>query len=307
LAGLVVGAVILGVGFFVTRGPGQDTPGGSTTTTEAEIDSDVTLACVEAIAPACKGAAAVLGVAMTTWAPGSPVPERGVVVAPVGDLPDGSSPTVVAESPIVIAFWRTRLDPLVLSCDESVDAACVAGALGRQWSELNGAADWGPFKLGLADATAGEPALLAWSLLQPALGSADVAGGLRLRSGSDASLMKDMVLFGDSRADLVITTEVAVAGQFENALSRDGRIEVSYPSQGPWVEYGAIGEGRGNGRLIEELASQAVAEAFTAAGLRPAAGPAGELPEPLGEAGTKTPPPDDATRGTLISTWEDRT
>jgi hypothetical protein len=117
--------------------------------------------------------------------------------------------------------------------------------------------------------------------------------------------MADLVAFGDSRADVVVTTEAAVMAQFQNAINRGGRFEIGYPASGPWIEYVAVGNGRGADGLIETLLSEDAGTRFTAAGLRPAAGVVGRLPEGMGTPGEKSAVPDDAERATLTSQWED--
>lgn len=310
MVSVVVGGLILLTGWLVPRlGNGAGADGPDPTVAPTDIDSDVVLACPEALEQACEAAAVVLGVASETWEVGDPVPEAGVLLAALADLPDGAEAgAVVATSPIVIAGWRTRWQPLEIFCDDVVDPACLASAAGQPWSDLGGSDDWGSFKLGLADATRTEAGLLAWSLVEPDLANPSLAATLRLTSNSDAELMADLVLFGDSRADVVVTTEVAVAGQFQNAISRgDGRLEIGYPTSGPWVEYVAVAIGRSGRSMAERLSEDGVARAFTEAGLRPTAGPVGELPEGIGEPGTQTPSPDDSTRATLVQSWEDST
>ena len=306
---LVVGGVILLAGWFVSRpstgtGP-DDTTGG---TVSVEVDSDLVLACVAVLEPACRSVAADLGVAFERWSSGAALPERGVVLAPAADFdPETEVGPVVVESPIVLTGWRTRWQVLELACGDVVDTVCVADALGSTWSELGGNSSWGDFKLGLADPTRSEAGMLAWSLLEPAVvGNEDaLAASLRLVGRTDAQLMSDLVVFGDSRADVVVTTEAAVAAQFENAIDRGGRFEIGYPVRGPWVEYAAVGNGRGSSGLIDTLMSEEGARRFTAAGVRPADGVVGPLPEGLGTPGEKSPSPDDATRATLTSVWED--
>ena len=307
---MVVGGAILLTGWVLSResdGPGASTP---SSIDASDIDSDVVLACVPVLEAACNTAATSLGVAFDTWEAGDPLPERGVVLAPSADFAQGTElGPVVAESPIVIAGWRTRWQPLELSCGDMVDAACVASSLGRTWAELGGNSAWGDFKVGLADPTTSEQGMVAWSVLQPALGAnADaLAGSLRVVKDTDAELMEELVLFA-SRADLVVTTEVAVAAQFQNAIARGGgRIEIGYPESGPWIEYVAVGAGRGSGSLLEELSGAAIATVFTENGLRPAAGISGPLPDGLGAPGAKSPSPDDPTRATLIAAWEEHT
>jgi hypothetical protein len=307
---MVVGGAILLTGWVLSRDPAGSGPSTSSTVEASDIDADVVLACVPALETVCSSAASALGVAFDVWEAGDPIPDRGVVLAPAADFPDGTElGPVLAETPIVIAGWRTRWQPLELACGDRVDAACVGSSLGRTWAELGGNSAWGDFKVGLADPTASEQGMAAWSVVQPALGaSADaLAGSLRVIKDSDADLMEELVLFA-SRADLVVTTEVAVAAQFQNAIARGGgRIEIGYPESGPWIEYVSVGSGRGSGSLVEQLAGPDIATVFTENGLRPAAGVSGPLPDGLGTPGAKTPSPDGPTRATLIAAWEEHT
>ncbi|MDH4307135.1 MAG: substrate-binding domain-containing protein [Acidimicrobiia bacterium] len=303
LVALLVGGVVLLTGYVVSR-PGSDPgPGGVTTSTAAEVDTDVVLACVAGLESACDAAAAVLGVATSTWAPGDPLPERGVVLAPSGAVEGG---TVVAESPIVVAGWRTRWQRLELACGAGVDIECVASALGKSWDDLGGSSAWGDFKIGLADPTSSEEALLAWSMLEPLADPSALKISLRLRGRTDMSLVEDLVVFGDSRADVVVTTEVVVAAQFQNAIDRgDGRFEIGYPVSGPWVEYVAVANGRGASGLVERLGEADVQRAMSEAGLRPVGGIVEPAHEALGTPGSKASGPDAAVRGTLIARWEE--
>jgi hypothetical protein len=305
LVALLVGGAILLTGLVLSREPGGTDV--TATTSPVEVDSDVVLACPAALEAACGSAAQTLGVGFEVWRSGDPLPERGVVLAPARSFPDGTElGPLVAESPVVIAGWRTRWQPIELFCD-GVDADCVASSLGQPWVELGGSSSWGDFKIGLTDPTGSEAGMLAWSVLEPALGADGEAfsSSLRVVAPSDAALMEELVLFS-SRADLVVTTEVAVAGQFQNAIDRQaGRFEIGYPESGPWIEYVAVGSGRGSDSLIEQLSGDEVAAVFTGAGLRPATGVVGALPDGLGDPGTKSPSPDDATRGTLTSAWEE--
>ncbi len=309
LVALVVGGGILLAGWIVSR-PASDQPSDDTTaeSSPVEVDSDLVLACVPALEVACEQVASELGIAFERWSPGDQLPERGVTLGPSADFEAGTEiGPVVVESPIVVAGWRTRWQVLELACGDNVDVACVASSLGSTWPDLGGNSSWGDFKLGLVDPTRSEAGMLAWSMFEPALGAngGSLAAALRTVGRDDAQLMSDLVAFGDSRADVVLTTEVSVAGQFQNAINRGGRFEIGYPELGPWMEYVAVGTGRGSDGLIETLMSEEGARRFTSAGVRPAGGVVGSLPDGLGTPGDKSPSPDDATRATLISAWED--
>lgn len=301
LLALAVGGAVLLTGFVVGR-PADPGTGPSTPTTDSD-PGGLVLACPDALRSPCMGAAQALGLTFQPYRPGDPIPDRTVVLAPAADLPDGVTPgPVVGRSPVVISIWRERAQRLASSCG-TIDGACLGSALGAEWTELGGPEAWGPFKLGLADPTTGEADLLAFSVAAGLAEPAALAGSLRLVADTDARLIADWVLFGDSRADAVVSTEVAVAGQFENAVGRGGRLEIFYLATGPWVEYVAVGEGRGSGGLVDELQGPEAMAAFAAGGLRPASGEPGGLPEGLGSPGSVTSAPDDATRAKLIDQW----
>ncbi|HEX2368506.1 MAG TPA: hypothetical protein VHM94_04650, partial [Acidimicrobiia bacterium] len=185
---------------------------------------------------------------------------------------------------------------------------CVEGALGQTWSELGGSDSWGIFKLGLADATLTEAGFAGWSTLAGDGTPDGLADSLRLVAADDGRLMADMVLFGPSRADAAVTTEVAIASQLANAPGRGGRLVVTYPDPAPWVSYVvAPGEGSDAQRTAERLLEPDIAALLGPAGLRSPSGEPGELPEGLGQPGAQSPPLDDATRQALLDSWSDLT
>ena len=109
---------------------------------------------------------------------------------------------------------------------------------------------------------------------------------LRVRAADDAALMLEVAQFGPSRADAVITTEVAIAGQLVNVWDV-GRLEVYYPTPAPG---GLRGGGRGEAeRLVERLLSAEIQGRLPALGLRPARGEVTGLPEGLGTPGQPSP------------------
>lgn len=298
MVAVAVGAVVLTFGYVL----GTDRDGGN-----GVVDTGgAGLACSPGIEHACRAVAARLGVEYRPWSAGSDLPDRTVLLAPAADLPDGVSPgEAVLRSPIVIGAWRQRALVLLARCG-SVDLACVGGAIGSTWEEVGGSPEWGEVKLALADPTRSEEGLLGWvsaAGLTPDREAMSLA--LTLVAASDARLVADMVLFGDSRADLAITTEASLAGQMANAPGRGGRLEVFYPDSSPWVEYVTAGEGRGTQSLIEDLSSAELASVWAAAGLRPALHSPDGLMEGLGVPGTEAQAPDQATRARLLEEWKE--
>lgn len=303
-AGLVafaVGALVLAAGYLVPRlGGGGEGGGGS----EA---GDASLSCVPALLPMCRQVAADLGTEAEAWRPGESLPADAVVVAPGPDLPAGVEPgPVVARSPIVVAGWLERWPLLVEACGGEVDFGCVAGLSGTEWVESGGPETWGTVSMGLADAGAGEAELLAWWAVRTAGPGDRFSSGLRLTAASDSGLAEDFVLFGASRADVIVVSEVAVAPQLANAPLRGGRIELAYPDPQPWVEYRATTTSGAADALARALLGGDVQSGLGAFGLRPAAGEASGLPDGLGVPGSSAPAPDAATRATLVEEWDAR-
>jgi hypothetical protein len=304
-AGLVaaaVGGLILIAGIIVHAAGGDDGAQGTTTTA---APGEVTLACVPALEEACAGLAATLGVATRPFRPGGDVGDGEVVIAPAGDLPGGLTGVEVARSPVAIAVWRERAVILAPACGGTITEACLEDAYGKQWGDLGGDAAWAAFKVGLADPTRSASALEAWRLVADAGGvPAGLDASLRVRAGDDAALMLEVAQFGPSRADAVITTEVAIAGQLENVWDV-GRLEVYYPDPGPWVNYVAVARGSDAERLVERLLSAEIQGRLAPLGLRPASGDAVGLPEGLGTPGQPFAPLDVAERDGLLAAWQD--
>mgnify|MGYP001765988609 CR=1 FL=1 len=203
-------------------------------------------------------------------------------------------------------MWTSRSPPtLAPGCGGAITRACLEGAYGKQWGELGGDAAWALFKVGLADPTRSTSALEAWRLVA---GSGGVPAGLddslRVRAADDAALMLEVAQFGPPRADAVITTEVAIAGQLENVWDV-GRLEVYYPDPGPWVEYVAVAGGGDASRLVERLLSAETQALLPALGLRPASGDGAGLPAGLGTPGQPFAPLDAAERDALLAAWQE--
>lgn len=300
LVASIVGALILITGYVVPRLGGGDQSGPSGI--EEDI-SGLVLVCVPALEPACDAVAAEIGIASIGWEPDGDLPDRHVLVAPAGDLPEGATTgTPIAESPIVIGAWLDRSQVLSAHCGQ-VDFECIGSTLGSTWEEIGGNDAWGDFKLGLADPSRSETGMLGWSTAQPLATRSDMSHSLRLVTVTDARLTSDLVLFGDSRADVVITTEVALFGQLDNAIGRGGRLEIFYPASSPWVTYVAVGDGFGSGGLLDRLTEPEIAQLFATAGLRPVTGSV-TYPQSLGTPGSRSAPPDQSTRATLLEAWE---
>ena len=296
-----VGGLILLLGYLIERTPDE----GVTPPTSPDSSSEAVLTCPAALMPACAALAAELGTTVQSYRTGSD-PGRGtVVIAPAADLPaDLEKGAVAARSPIAIAVWQERDGVLKTHCGGTVDLTCLSSAIGASWRDLGGLESWGGFKLGLADPTASEAGLAAWRALAPSGVPVELGAALRLTSADDAELMADLLLFGTARADVVVTTEVAIAGQLQNAPGRGGRLVVWYPDPAPWVTYVvATRGGKGTDDLIEGLLGSDLQSKLGTFGLRPARGEASGLPEGLGVPGIALPNLDETQRAALLDAW----
>ncbi|HKX74571.1 MAG TPA: hypothetical protein VJR05_04195 [Acidimicrobiia bacterium] len=301
LVALALGSMVLAAGWFFTRDTGPSDPGSSTT---IPVDADVTLACPSAYQLACDGLASRLGAARATYRPGTEIGEGTLVIAAVGDYPEGVTATPFARSPIAIAIWQERSPALQRGC--AIDISCLIDQAGVSWSDLGGPASWGTVALGLADPTEGIADLEAWRLFVEA-GVAQSPGfgsNVRLRAPDEGQLTSDLILF-PSRADAVVTSEVAIASQLENARQRAGRLAVFYPDPTPFVVVGVYGEGRAARNLAEELSGEELQALLGSLGLRPLAGEAVDLPEGLGSPGGELAAVDPAQRETLVASWQE--
>ncbi|MDF1595698.1 MAG: substrate-binding domain-containing protein [Acidimicrobiia bacterium] len=298
----VVGALVLLAGYLIDRPPGE---GGSSSAVQAAA-GDAVLACTEALRPACDALAVELGTTAGTYRSGTD-PGRGtVVIAPAADLFSGLEVgDLVARSPIAIAVWQDRAGVLGAHCGGAINLACLSAAFGEEWEDLGGLPSWGGFKLGLADPTLSEAGLTAWRAVAGAGVPPGLEAALRLQADGDAGLMADVLLFGTARADVVVTTEVAISGQLANAPGRGGRLVVSYPDPAPWVEYvvGTSG-GRGTDDLIAGLLSDDLQSRLGAFGLRPARVETSGLADGLGTPGVALPAMDETDRTALLDSWK---
>jgi hypothetical protein len=297
----IVGGIVLLAGWLLSQSGDGDGNGPGTTSSGELAD----LACPAALEAVCADLAVELGVEVRSFAPGDDPGEGVVVIAPAADLPATlDSGPVVGTSPIVITVWRERSLVLGAEC-EAIDVTCLTTVLGRTWADLGGNSAWGDVKLGLADPGRSEVGLAAWGLLAADGVPPGLESSLRMRADDAGSLMVEIAQFGDSRADIAVTTEVAVAAQLRNVIGRGGRLEVHYPDPAPWIDFVAAGTGREADATIARLLESDLQARLAPVGLRPATGSSAELPDGLGEAGSEAAPYDEATRAALLEAWED--
>jgi hypothetical protein len=144
--------------------------------------------------------------------------------------------------------------------------------------------------------------LEAWRLFVEGGVTAGAGDNVRLTAPDDGRLMADLVLF-PSRADVVVTSEVAIASQLQNAIARAGRLAVFYPDPTPFVSIGAYGEGRAARNLIESLNTPESQTLLGSLGLRPLTGEAQDLMDGLGNPGGELAPVDIAQKESLVQAW----
>lgn len=299
LVAAVVGGIILVVGFVVSNEPEGD---GTSTTSLPEAGVEVRLVCAPALDAVCQTLATGFGGAASQLRPGSTLPEGAVVIAPLADVPAGLTVgAVIGRTPVVTAVWSERSGVLSRHCGGKIDASCLADAYGRTWADLGGDDSWGEFKIGLADPHAGASELAAWQAVGTDLTNLPMS--LRVKSRNDADLVSELALFGPARMDVVVSTEVSLAAQLENVQDQ-GRLELSYPDPGPWVEFVAAWSGRAGEQVQQSLLTPEAQAALASAGLRPVAGEASSLPAGLGTPGQALPAIDDQTRSSLLTAWD---
>lgn len=296
LVALALGGVILAIGWVIGRD--APTPGPGTSVPVAE--ADVTLACTQTFSLVCGELASRFGLASTGYTLGSEIASDTVVIGFAGDLP--AEAISFARSPIAIAIWAEKAPRLQQACG-LVDPACLVGEAGTSWEELGGSPDWGTLRLGLADPETGIADLEAWKLIADQQPPPGFRQFVPLTSQDGGSLLRDLVLFS-SRADAVVSSEVAIAAQLANARARAGRLEVYYPEPTPYLPVAALGEGRAANSFVESLSGPEIQALLGSLGLRPLTGEPTDLLEDLGEPGTETAGASQAERPALVASWD---
>ncbi|MGH8924099.1 MAG: hypothetical protein ACRDWA_05595 [Acidimicrobiia bacterium] len=293
LVALALGGVILAIGWVI----GRDDP---TPTTSAPVDADLTLACTSSFSLVCAELASRFGYTSNGYTLGTEVASDTVVIGFAGDLPGEA--TTFARSPIAIAIWAEKAPKLEQACGD-VDPACLVSQAGTSWVDLGGSSDWGPVRLGLADPETGIAELESWKLIAAQQPPDGFRQFVPLTSQDGGGLMRELVLF-PSRADAVISAEVAIASQLANARGGRGRLDVFYPEPTPFLPVAAIGNGRIAGNFIESLSQPEIQELLGSLGLRPLSGEATDLLEELGQPGTEGATATESERPALVASWD---
>ena len=296
LVALALGGVILAIGWVM----GREDPASDPDTSVPVVDSEVTLACTQTFSLVCGELATRFGLASSGYTLGSEIPADTVVIGFGGDLPVEA--TAFARSPIAIAVWAEKAPRLEQACG-AIDPSCLVGEAGTRWEELGGSPDWGTVRLGLADPENGIAELEAWKLIadqEPAPGFSQF---VPLTSADGGNLLRDLILFS-SRADAVVSSEVAIASQLANARARAGRLEVFYPEPTPYLPVAALGEGRAANTFVESLSGPEIQDLLGSLGLRPLSGDPTDLLEDLGQPGTESTGTSAAERPALVASWD---
>jgi hypothetical protein len=293
---IALGAVVLAVGWFLNR----PDPGDPTDPTDPVVEADLTLACSPTFTLVCDELAASNGFATESYVIGNPIPEDSVVIGFAADLPPEA--TAFARSPIAIGVWAEKSGTLENACGV-VDPACIVEQAGTPWADLDGSPDWGMVRLGLADPETGIADQEAWKMIAAQGPEAGFGQFVPLRQTSDGTVWSDMVLF-PSRADIVVSSEVAIASQLENARNRAGRIRVYYPDPTPFLPVAAVGDGRAASNFIETLLTPESQSLLGSLGLRPLTGEATGLMQDLGTPGAEAAGLTETEKSSLIASWD---
>lgn len=172
---------------------------------------------------------------------------------------DGAEePQPLLLTPLVFVAWEDRAQALTKGEPtltwKHIDTV-VSSPQG--WAAAGGKADWGFVKLGHTDPTRSNSGiqtlvLMAYSHFQkPALEVGDVLNpdfqafvqrlekGVSSTAAGSGQFMKDMILYGPSKYDLVVTYENLAIEQLPNAQGRWGNLRVYYPERTIWSSHPA--------------------------------------------------------------------
>lgn len=296
LIALALGGVILAIGWVI----GRDDPSPSPGTSLPVVEADLTLACPASFSLVCSELATRFGLGTDIYVLGSEIGADTVVIGFAGDLPPETTP--FARSPIAIAIWAEKAPTLQQTCGQ-VDPLCLVSQAGTSWDEMGGSPDWGTLRLGLADPETGIADLEAWKLVAAQQPENGFRQFVPLTNQDGGGLMRDLVLF-PSRADAVVTSEVAIGAQLANARTRAGRLDVFYPEPTPFLTVAAIGEGRAARNFVDSLTGEEIQALLGSLALRPLNGEPTNLLEDLGQPGTEGVVASESERPALVTSWD---
>ena len=169
---------------------------------------------------------------------------------------DAPQPLVL--TPLVFVAWQDRGD--VLTEHGKVDITWqrlhTVLSANEGWPAIGGQADWGFVKLGHTNPTRSNSGLQAVILMaydfhgkRAGLQVGDaldqgfqsfiktVEKGVPAFGSSTGTFMKEMVLYGPSKYDVVVTYENLAIEQLPNAQGRWGNLRIYYPKQTMWSSH----------------------------------------------------------------------
>jgi hypothetical protein len=171
------------------------------------------------------------------------------------DGPDKAVPLVI--TPLVLVAWDDRAAALA-GKDKSLTFEHLHDAIKnpKGWPGVGGKADWGFVKLGHTNPTRSNSGLQALILMayefqkkRSGLEVRDVLDekfqdfmktiekGVPKFGDSTGSFMEEMVLYGPSKYDVVVTYENLAIQHIPNAQGRWGNLRVFYPAQTMWSSH----------------------------------------------------------------------
>jgi hypothetical protein len=213
------------------------------------------------------------------------------------DGPDRPQPLVL--TPLVLVAWEDRAAALA-GKDKSLDFKHLHDAIQnpKGWPGVGGKPDWGFVKLGHTNPSRSNSGLQALILMayefqnkRSGLEVKDVLDekfqtflktiekGVPKFGTSTGTFMEEMVLYGPSKYDVVVTYENLAIQHIPNAQGRWGNLRVFYPPQTMWSSHPVAilngdwvtGEQRGAARkLIDFLRAKPEQQRALALGFRPA-------------------------------------
>lgn len=213
---------------------------------------------------------------------------------------DGADkPLPLVLTPLVLVAWEDRARALT-GKDKSLSFRRLHDAIAnpKGWPAVGGAADWGFIKLGHTNPTRSNSGLQALILMayefqnkRSGLEVKDVLDekfqsfmkgiekGVPKFGDSTGTFMEEMVLYGPSKYDVVVTYENLAIQHIPNAQGRWGNLRVFYPPQTMWSSHPVVlmkgdwvsAEQRAAGqKLIAYLRDKPEQQRALALGFRPA-------------------------------------
>ena len=170
------------------------------------------------------------------------------------------APVPLVLSPLVLVGWEERVK-LLVGKDGALGFRELQAALDnpKNWPAFGGKSEWGFVKLGQTNPTKSNSGLQALILMayefhnkQSGLAVSDVLDekfqafvrsiqkGVSKFGDSTGSFMEEMVLYGPSKYDLVVSYESLAIQHLANAQGRWGNLRVFYPRATMWSSHPVV-------------------------------------------------------------------